>query len=363
MSDARDLIDRARRLSIYRQLNPCDTALANNSPSAAQALFNFLSSASGPSTSTTPAVCNAPGQGFIDGPGVSFRRASLRAIIRLVDEGSPGNVVVVHGTRPPGAIVTGSLMARDHHFCLVRLGPPEDDVFLADCSKPEFAVFFPSRISTPGQWTNTIQGYAQLNQLQRFEYTRGPYSVAMSDYKHAWNLIDRARRLSIYRQLNPCDTGLADNCPSAAQALFNFLSPASRQSTSITPAVCNEPGQGFIDGPGVSFRPASLRAIIRLVDEGSPGNVVVVHGIRPPGALVNGRPMARDHYFCLVKLGPPEDDVFWADCSRPGSAMFFPSRSGTPGQWTNTIRGMARFNRLEAFEFTRGPYSVVLQQP
>lgn len=183
----------------------------------------------------------------------------------------------------------------------------------------------------------------------------------MSDDKHARNLIDRSRRLLIYRQLNPCNTAIADNCPAAAQSLFNFLSSTSTQRKTITPAVCNEAGQGFEYGRGVSFRRASLQRIIRLVDRGPVGNVVVVHGTRPPGARVNGRRMAPDHYFCLVKLGPPENDVFWADCSRPEYAMFYPSRSSTPGQWINTIQGMASLNRLQprGFEYTRGPYSVV----
>ena len=183
----------------------------------------------------------------------------------------------------------------------------------------------------------------------------------MPDDKHARDLIDRGRRISIYRQLNPCNAAVADNCPAAAQSLFNFLSSMSTRSTSITAAVCNEPGQGFVYGPGVSFRRASLRDIVQLVDRGPIGNVVVVHGIRPPGTIVNGRRLAGDHYFCLVKLGPPENDVFWVDCSRPEFAIFYPSRTSTPGNWENSIQGMARHNRLHSFEYTRGPYSVVLQ--
>lgn len=182
----------------------------------------------------------------------------------------------------------------------------------------------------------------------------------MSDDKHARDLIDRATRISIYRQLNPCNVDVADNCPAAAQAMFNFLLPQPGQRTSITPALCNEVGHGFMFGPGVDFQAATLQRIIELVRDGQPGNVVVVHARRPAGALVGGRRLARDHYFCLVRLGPPEDDVFWADCSRPEFAMFYPSRRDTPGSWTDTVQSMARFNQLRSFEYTRGPYSVRL---
>lgn len=180
----------------------------------------------------------------------------------------------------------------------------------------------------------------------------------MGDDKHARDLIDRHTRIAIYRQLNPWDLSFSgDNCPTAAEALFHFLAPLPGQRTSITRALPPN-GQGFPYGPGVRFRPASLQRIIRLVREAEPGFVVVVHGVRPRGAIVNGRPMLPDHYFCIVKLGPPENDAFWADCSRPEFAMFYPSRSDTPGIWENTIEGMALHNQLRNFEYTTGPYSV-----
>jgi len=180
----------------------------------------------------------------------------------------------------------------------------------------------------------------------------------MPDDKHARCLIDRARRIDIYRQLNPWDLSFAgDNCPTAAEALFHFLAPLPGQRTSITR--CLPPnGRGFVMAPGVHFRSASLQAIIQLVRRADPGFVVVVHGVRPQGAIVNGRRMVPDHYFCIVKLGPPENDAFWADCSRPDFAMFYPSRSDAPGVWENTIPEVASLNQLHRFEYTTGPYSA-----
>jgi hypothetical protein len=181
----------------------------------------------------------------------------------------------------------------------------------------------------------------------------------MIDDKHARDLLDRAARIQIYRQLNPWDLSFrGDNCPAAAEALFRFLSPQPGQATSITQALPpNE--HGFVFQPGVTFRPASLSAIIEMVRGQQPGFVVVVHGVRPANAIVNGRRMAPDHYFCIVKLGPPQNDVFWTDASRPEYAMFYPSRRSTPpGNWENTIEGMAQVNRLNRFEYTTGPYSV-----
>ena len=180
----------------------------------------------------------------------------------------------------------------------------------------------------------------------------------MSDDKHARCLVDRRMRLDIYRQLNPWDLSfVGDNCPAAAEALFHFLAPVPGQQTSITRALPPN-GQGYIEAPGVRFRRASLQQIIRLVRDADPGFVVVVHGVRPRGALVGGRPMAPDHYFCMVKLGRPQNDAFWADCSRPEYAMFYPSQGNTPGVWENTIQGMATHNRLGHFEYTTGPFSV-----
>jgi len=165
-------------------------------------------------------------------------------------------------------------------------------------------------------------------------------------------------RLDIYRQLNPWNLSSADNCPAAADALFHFLSPQSRLPTSITRSL--PPNRhGFIYGPRVRFHRASLPTIVRLVRAHAPGYVVVVHGIRPQGAIVNGHALVPDHYFCVVKLGPPENDAFWADCSRPTAGMFFPSQQQTPGHWTDTIQGMADYNQLRQFEYTTGPFSVL----
>ena len=138
--------------------------------------------------------------------------------------------------------------------------------------------------------------------------------------------------------------------------MFAFLWNGSGNATSIVPATCNEIGQGFTYDAGVQFTRASLGAIINMVDTGPVGNVVVVRGRRPASSS-----LAPEHYFCLVKLGPPQNDVFWADCSRPDFAMFYPSRPGTPpGNWGNTIQSMVSANQLGNFAYTRGPFTVSL---
>jgi len=170
------------------------------------------------------------------------------------------------------------------------------------------------------------------------------------DDKYARTLTDRATRIGIYRRLNPCNVALADNCPSDAEALFNYLNERPGR------AYCNDVSESYTESPDVHYRSAPLRNIVEMLRRDTPGTQVVVHATRPPGTIVNGRRMTRDHYFILVRLGSPENDVFWADCSHPEDAMFFPSRPRNG--FSDTIENAARFNRLSRFEFTRGPFSV-----
>ncbi len=76
----------------------------------------------------------------------------------------------------------------------------------------------------------------------------------------------------------------------------------------------------------------------------------------------------------MVRLGPPEHIAFWADCLRPALVMFYPGRSQTPGEWNNTIPGMAVHVPLTQagglpsrllglllliqFDYIKGPYPV-----
>jgi hypothetical protein len=86
---------------------------------------------------------------------------------------------------------------------------------------------------------------------------------------------------------------------------------------------------------------------------------VVLHLVRPERSA-----LARDHYASLIKLGPPENDVFYADCSRPDMGMFYPSRSDTPpGGWPITIDSflLAANQQAQRFEYTRGPFQVMPQ--
>jgi hypothetical protein len=200
----------------------------------------------------------------------------------------------------------------------------------------------------------------------------------MSD-QYARALLPPRNREQIYGQLNPCNYQLQDNCPSAAHALYQYLNDGQ-----IRPAFCPQPGQGFIVNanfirpPGRNARD-QLDAIIAVVMNGQPGNHVVIHAIRP-GVTVQERQnqqdmragrtprevLAPDHYASLVKIGPPYNDVFIADCSRPDALILFPSRGSTPhpeqgNDWTGTIGSflLYRTNRINGFEYTYGPFQVI----
>jgi hypothetical protein len=191
----------------------------------------------------------------------------------------------------------------------------------------------------------------------------------------ARRLLPPTNREQIYFQLNPCNYQRQDNCPSAAEALYRYLTWGG----GIQPAYCPEPGQGFI--VHANFHRAAgrnatqqLRAIIEMLRHEAPGRNVVLHGIRPPLTMQrqqNARDASRgraprlvlapDHYGSLVRLGPPEDDVFYADCSRPDERMFYPTRSQTPpGEWPMTIENflLHESQRFVRFEYTFGPYST-----
>lgn len=211
----------------------------------------------------------------------------------------------------------------------------------------------------------------------------------MSD-QYARRLLVPDARDRIYRLLNPCNYVVQDNCPSAAGALYHYLTdgllvdPLGGPRPPNRPAFCPEGGYGFY--VYANFRSATgqrlrdqLRAIIRIVNRGQPGNHVVLHGIRPPievqqrqdqAAIQAGRDpigvLAENHYASLVKLGPPQNDVFYADCSRPADICFFyPSRSTTPpGGWTDSIESFLihRSQRFIRLEYTRGPYRAEPQR-
>jgi hypothetical protein len=61
------------------------------------------------------------------------------------------------------------------------MGPPQNDVFfIADCSRPDYRVLYPSQATTlPGEWGNTIERYllSPANRISAIEYTRGPFRV------------------------------------------------------------------------------------------------------------------------------------------------------------------------------------------
>jgi hypothetical protein len=211
----------------------------------------------------------------------------------------------------------------------------------------------------------------------------------MSD-QYARALLPSTARQRIFTQLNPCNFVVQDNCPSAAGALYHYLTdgllvdPPGGPRPPNRPAFCPQPGTGFIVHANFQRARAGnprtqLRAIISIVRRGQPGNHVVLHGIRPPIQVQQqqdqteiraGRDpigvLAPDHYASLVKLGPPENDVFYADCSQPGNVCFFyPSQSSThPGGWPSTIENFLiyRSQRFIRFEYTRGPYRAEPQQ-
>ena len=210
----------------------------------------------------------------------------------------------------------------------------------------------------------------------------------MSDQYARW-LLDPIQRQNIYEALNPCNYHQQDNCPSAAQALFEFLNDGQvpkrgGPQLSGRPALCPQLGQGFLLVQPTSFSAPSagdrrsarqvltrrgtrspstkrvqLIAIIELVRRGPPGNHVVIEGLRSPSSS-----LAQFHYGSLVRLGPPEDDVFYADCSRPDARFFYPSQSGThPGGWPHTIEGFLLYpaQQIQSFGYTRGPVRFSLQ--
>jgi hypothetical protein len=196
----------------------------------------------------------------------------------------------------------------------------------------------------------------------------------MSD-RFARTLLHPIVREQIYFQLNPCNYHVQDNCPSAADALNRYLKYAG----TIIPAFCPQPGQGFI--VTANFRrprgrnaQQQLRNIIAMLMRFPPGDNVVIHAIRPPIAVQERenqrderarrtpRPvLAPDHYASLVKIGPPQNDVFIADCSRPDYRILYPSQMSTPpGAWGSTIEGflLSPDNRIIQIEYTQGAFEV-----
>lgn len=214
----------------------------------------------------------------------------------------------------------------------------------------------------------------------------------MPDFdQYARQLLQPRRRESIYRALNPYNCDGQDNCPSAAQALFEYLNdglvPTQGGSRlSGRPADCPE-GEGFVIIPPTSFsRPSAgylrtarrivenrnnrggssrrrspprrqlqLLAIIEFVRSGQPGNHVVIECIRPPSSN-----LAPHHYASLVKIGPPEDDVYYADCSRPFEGWFFPSGYTNLDERPGPIEGFLLHanQQISNFRYTRGPFQV-----
>lgn len=213
MSDqyARALLPPPDRERIFFQLNPCNYQVQDNCPSAAQALFEYLNDGQVPQVGSRlqgrPAFCPQPGQGFI--VTANFRRPrgrnaqqQLRAIIAMVRRGQPGNHVVIHAIRPPIAVqerenqrglrvrrTPRPILAPDHYASLVKIGPPQNDVFIADCSRLDYRILYPSQMSTPpGRWGDTIAGFllSPANRIIRIEYTRGPFQVTPEPIQQRW---------------------------------------------------------------------------------------------------------------------------------------------------------------------------------
>ena len=196
MSDqyARTLLPPVAREQIYSQLNPCNYAIQDNCPSAARALYLYLMYGG----AIQPAFCPQPGQGFIvtanfTRPRGRNARDQLRNLIAMLTRYPPGENVVIHAIRPSIAIQrrqnqrdeaagreVREVLAPDHYASLVKMGAPQNDVFIADCSRPDYRILYPSQSSTPpGGWGDTIEGFllSSANRIIWIEYTRGPFQA------------------------------------------------------------------------------------------------------------------------------------------------------------------------------------------
>ena len=204
MSDrfARTLLPPINREQIYFQLNPCNYQIQDNCPSAAQALNRYLDYGT-----IIPAFCPQPGQGFI--VTANFRRPrgmnarqQLRNIIAMLMRDQPGYNIVIHAIRPSIAIqerenqrdersgrTPREILATDHYANLVKISPPQNDVFIADCSRPDYRVLYPSQMTTtPQSWGDTIEGYllSRANRIIRIEYVPGAFQVDPEPIQRGW---------------------------------------------------------------------------------------------------------------------------------------------------------------------------------
>ncbi len=180
------------------------------------------------------------------------------------------------------------------------------------------------------------------------------------------HLVDRATRIETYSQLNQCNS--ADSCPASAAALQHYLETGEIQQIPLTN--CPNPGEGYVVTPPDRQwgRQVTLNRIIRSVQQGDPGNHVVVHGQR---SYPNRCNLAPDHYFNLAKIGPQcalndfrgravADKVVWVDASLGGQRVDI---------WcigsSEIIEFATRINcmRSNGFRFTRTAVTATLQVP
>jgi hypothetical protein len=74
---------------------------------------------------------------------------------------------------------------------------------------------------------------------------------------YARALLPQVERRRIYFLLNPCNYQTQDNCPSAAQALFEYLNdgllPGPGSRLSGRPAYCPAPGAGVYSSHRIEF--------------------------------------------------------------------------------------------------------------
>ena len=173
------LVRRDKRLSTYWELNQCNSAAC--CPAAAAAMQTFLETGN---MMTIPInQCANPGQGYNVVPDVNSWNGptDIAALVHEVASGSPGNHVVVSGTRPQR---NRCGLATEHYFNLAKIGP--------DCTLQDFrgnavadqVVWVDASASTSDIWCvglNQIRQFAfQINCMRdSFRYTRNHITATL----------------------------------------------------------------------------------------------------------------------------------------------------------------------------------------
>lgn len=166
------LVPIAQRMAMYWQLNQCNSAAC--CPAAAAAMQTYLET--GRATLIPINQCANPGQGYNITPDVSSWTGpvNIATLVGVVAAGSPGNHVVVHGTRPQR---NRCGLAEQHFFNLAKIGPGCTLRDFRGTAVADQVVWVDASASTSDIW---CVGLAQISQFafgincmnNSFRYTR-----------------------------------------------------------------------------------------------------------------------------------------------------------------------------------------------